>query len=187
MHPRTLRKNGCCLDQKSFHQPQNVVAKNGLEWRAILIKVYLGGTNRLKKLLEQRKIRSKPCYRMDRHLICIPIHSDAKSGNFGSKEIQGEFMERVWSSVGFQLFFGKQRILEDHQRLRRKISRVTYSINDSTGNILTVENEILSRWKNTIKIFWMQWRQQLVTHKKWYVSRKRKFSLQQKWSRQLKG
>ena len=56
-------------------------------------------------------------------------------------------MERVWSSVGFQLFFGKQRILEDHQRLRRKISRVTYSINDSTGNILTVENEILSRWK----------------------------------------
>ena len=29
-------------------------------------------------------------------------------------EIQGEVMGRVWSSVGFQLFFGKQSILADH-------------------------------------------------------------------------
>ena len=45
-------------------------------------------------------------------------------------------MERVWSSVGFQLFFGKQSILVDHPPL--------YSIKDSDGNILTDENEILS-------------------------------------------
>ena len=39
-----------------------------------------------------------------------------KSGNFGSKEIQ-EVKGRVWSSVGFQLFFGKQSILADHPLL----------------------------------------------------------------------
>ena len=54
-------------------------------------------------------------------------------------------MRRVWSLVGFQLFFGEQGILAD--RLRGKRSRVTYSIKDSAGNILTDQNEILSRWR----------------------------------------
>ena len=56
-------------------------------------------------------------------------------------------MVRVWSSVGFQLFFGKQSILQTIRRLRGKRSSVTYSIKDSAGNILTDENEILSRWR----------------------------------------
>ena len=57
-------------------------------------------------------------------------------------------MERVSSSVGFQLFFCKQRILADTiRRLRDKRSSVTYSIKNSAANILTDENEILSRWR----------------------------------------
>ena len=44
--------------------------RNGLEWRVIVRKEHLGGTKRLKKLFEQRKMRSRPGYRTDRHLIC---------------------------------------------------------------------------------------------------------------------
>ena len=72
MYPRTLKGNGCCLDQQSFHQLLKVVGENGLEWRAIVRKEHLGGTKRLKKLFEQRKMRSRPGYRTDRHLICNP-------------------------------------------------------------------------------------------------------------------
>ena len=35
-------------------------------------KEHLGGTKRLKKLFAQRKMRSTPGYRTDRHLICNP-------------------------------------------------------------------------------------------------------------------
>ena len=90
-----------------FYQLLKVVGENGLKWRAIVRKEHFGGTKKLKKLFEQRKMRSRPCCRTDRHLICNPVHRGAKSGNFGSEEILGEVMGRVWSSVGFQLFFGK--------------------------------------------------------------------------------
>ena len=53
-------------------------------------------------------------------------------------------MERVWSSVGFQLFFGKV-FWQTIRRLCGKRSSVTYSIKDSAGNILTDENEIISQ------------------------------------------
>ena len=56
MYPRTSRRNGCCSDQQSFHQLLKVVGENGLEWRAIVRKERLGGTKRLKKLFEQRKM-----------------------------------------------------------------------------------------------------------------------------------
>ena len=56
-------------------------------------------------------------------------------------------MGRVWSSVGFQIFVGKQSIWQTFCRLLGKRSSVTYSIKDSAGNILTDENEILSRWR----------------------------------------
>ena len=52
----------------------------------------------------------------------------------------------VWSSVGFQLFFGKI-FWQTIPRLLGKKSSVTYSIKDSTGNILTDENKILLRWR----------------------------------------
>ena len=41
-----------------------------LKWWAIVRKEHLGGTKSLKKLFEQRKMRSRPGYRTDRHLIC---------------------------------------------------------------------------------------------------------------------
>ena len=72
MYPRTSRRNGCCSDQQSFHQLLKVVGENGLEWRAIVRKEDLGGTKRLKKLFEQRKMRLRPGCRADRHLICNP-------------------------------------------------------------------------------------------------------------------
>ena len=56
-------------------------------------------------------------------------------------------MGRVWSSVGFQLFFGKQSILADHPPFTWQKMSITYSIKDSDGNILTDENDILSRWR----------------------------------------
>ena len=56
------------------NQLLKVVGENGLEWRAVVSKEHLGGTGtkRLKKLFEQRKMRSRPGYRTDRHLICNP-------------------------------------------------------------------------------------------------------------------
>ena len=72
MYSRTSRRNGCCSDQRSFHQLLKVVGENGLELRAIDGKEHLGGTKWLKKLFEQRKMHLRPCYRTDRHLICNP-------------------------------------------------------------------------------------------------------------------
>ena len=70
MYLRTSRRNGCCSDQRSFHQLLKVVCENGFEWRAIERKEHLCGTKRLKKLFEKRKVCLRPCYRTVRHLIC---------------------------------------------------------------------------------------------------------------------
>ena len=59
-------------DQQSFYQLLKLVGENSIEWRAIVRKEHLGGTKKLKKLFEQRKMRSRPGYRTDRHLICNP-------------------------------------------------------------------------------------------------------------------
>ena len=64
-----IDKECCCSDQRSFHQLLKVVGENNLKWRAIVKKEHLGRTKRLKKLFEQRKMRSKPCYRTDFQLI----------------------------------------------------------------------------------------------------------------------
>ena len=104
-----------------------------------------------------------------------------KSGNFGSKDIQGKVIGRVWSSVGFKQFFHKQVLWQTIRRLRGKRSSVTYSTKDSAGNILMNENEILSRWReyfedllNPVQVSTRD--TQEVMH-----LRKRTFSLQQKW------
>ena len=49
MYPRTSRRNGCCSDQRSFHQLLKLVGENGLEWLAKVRKEHLDGTKRLKK------------------------------------------------------------------------------------------------------------------------------------------
>ena len=69
----------------------------------------------------------------------------AKSGNFGSKEIQGEAIERIWVLVGFQQFSATKVIWQTIRRLQGKRSSITYSIKDSADCILTDENEIFSR------------------------------------------
>ena len=56
-------------------------------------------------------------------------------------------MERVWSSVGCQLFFGKLSILADPSLLTWQKIVCTYSIKDSDGNISTDKNKILPQWK----------------------------------------
>ena len=56
-------------------------------------------------------------------------------------------MGRVWSSVGFQLFFGKRSILADHSPFTWQKIECHVTIKDSAGNILTNRNEVLSRWR----------------------------------------
>ena len=93
-------------------------------------------------------------------------------------------MGTVWSSVGFQLFFGKQSISADHPPFTWQKIKYHAPIKDSDGNILTDENEILSRWReyfedllNPVKA------STRYTHKVIHLG-KRKFSLRQKWQRQ---
>ena len=63
MNPRTSRRKWLLFrsdSKRAFHQSLNVVDENCLEWRGIVKKVYLDRTKRLKKLFEQRKMRSRP-------------------------------------------------------------------------------------------------------------------------------
>ena len=62
-------------------------------------------------------------------------------------------MGRVWSSVGFQLFFGKQSILADHPPFTWQKIKSHVLHQGSAGNILTDENEILSRWRQYFEDF----------------------------------
>ena len=59
--------------------------------------------------------------------------------------------EKSWEEFGRRLdsnYFSANKVLwQTIRRLRGKRSSITYSIKDSEGNILTNENEILSRWK----------------------------------------
>ena len=57
MYPRTSIRNGCCSDQRSFHQLLKAMGENSLEWRAKVRNEHLGETKRLKKLFEQKKMR----------------------------------------------------------------------------------------------------------------------------------
>ena len=89
-------------------------------------------------------------------------------------------MGRVWSSVGFQLLFGKQSILADHPPFTWQ--KIEYHV----LRILTDENEILLRWReyfedllNPVKASTCD------THEVTHLGGT-KFALQQKWQRQLK-
>ena len=91
-----------CSDQQSFYQLLKVVGENSFKWRAIVSKEHLGGTKRLKKLFEQRKMRLRPCYRTDCQLICSPgTLRGTKRDNFCSQKIQRE----SWKEFGCRLDF----------------------------------------------------------------------------------
>ena len=59
--------------------------------------------------------------------------------------------KKSWEELGRRLdsnYFSANKVFwQTIRRLRGKRSSVTYSIKDSDGNILTDENEILSRWR----------------------------------------
>ena len=59
--------------------------------------------------------------------------------------------EKSWEEFGRRLdsnYFSANKVFwQTIRRLRGKRSSITYSIKDSNGNILTDENEILSRWR----------------------------------------
>ena len=99
--------------------------------------------------------------------------------------------EKPWEEFGRRLdsnYFSANKVFwQTIRRLRGKRSSITYSIKDSDGNILTDENKILSRWReyfegllNPVKALIRDTHE--VTH-----FGEDKFSLQQKWQRQLKG
>ena len=60
-------------------------------------------------------------------------------------------MSLIWEEFGRRLdsnYFSANKVFwQTIRRLRGKRSSITYSIKDSDGNILTDENEILSRWR----------------------------------------
>ena len=59
--------------------------------------------------------------------------------------------EKSWEELDCRLdsnYFSANKVFwQTIRRLRGKRSSITYSIKDSDGNILTDENEILSRWR----------------------------------------
>ena len=73
-----------------------------------------GETKMLKKLSEQRKMRLRPCCKTGHQVFPIPVFRGAKSCSLGNKNVKRTLLGRIWSSVGFQLFIGKQSILADH-------------------------------------------------------------------------
>ena len=81
--------------------------------------------------------------------------SDLQSRNTEAREAATSAVKKSkvksWDEFGRWLdsnYFSANKVFwQTIRRLRSKRSSVTYSIKDSTGNILTDENEILSRWE----------------------------------------
>ena len=145
MHRRTSRRNGCCPNKRSFHQLRNVVVENGLEWRAIVKKRTLWWNNRLKKAFEWRKMRSRPRYRTDRHLICN--NGARKVATLAVKKSKEKSWEEFGCPSDSKYFPASKVFWRTIRRLRGKRLDVTYSIKDLAGNNLTDEIEILSPWR----------------------------------------
>ena len=81
-------------------------------------KEHVVGTKIYKKPSEQRKMLSRPCCKTGHHLICVScILRREKLQLRQAVELHEEKFRRVWSSVKFQLFIGKQSILADHSPL----------------------------------------------------------------------
>ena len=101
-------------------------------------KKHLGETKRLKKLFEQRKMRSRPCHRTDRHLICN--HSTLRARKAATLAVK-KSKKKSWEEFGRRLDsndFSENKVFwQTVRRLRGKRSSITYSIKDSDGNILT--------------------------------------------------
>ena len=110
-----------------------------------------------------------------------------KAATSAVKKSKEKSCEEVGRRLDFNYFSANKVFWQTIRRLHGKRSSITNSIKDSAGSILTDENEILSRWReyvedllNPIKALTRD------THEVAHLG-KRKFSLQQKWQRRLKG
>ena len=148
MYPRTSRRNGCCSDQQLFHQLLKVVGENGLEWRVIVRKEHLGGTKEIKEAIRAKKDAFK-AWQQDRS--SSELQSRYTEARKAATLAVKKSTEKSWKEFGRRLdsnYFSANKVFwQTIRRLRGKRSSITYSIKDSDGNILTDENEILSRWR----------------------------------------
>ena len=118
--------------------------EDGLEWRAIVRKQ----NQKVKEAIRAKKDAFK-AWLQDRS------SSDLQSRYTKSRKVATlaakKSKEKSWEEFGRRLdsnYFSVNKVFwQTIRRLRGKRSSITYSIKDSDGNILTDENEILSRWR----------------------------------------
>ena len=151
MYPRTSRRNGCCSDQQSFHQLLKYVERKRLRvagvsekrtpWWNQEVKATRAKKNAFKDWLQDRSSS-------DLQSLYNEARKAATSAVTKSKK-------KSWEEFGRQLnsnYFSANKVFwQTNRRLRSKRSSVTYSIKDSASNILTDENEILSRWREYLE------------------------------------
>ena len=91
-------------------------------------------------------MRSRPGYRLSSDLQSR--YTDAQKAATSAVK---KSKEKSWEEFGRRLdsnYFSANKVFwQTIRRLRGKRSSITYSIKDFDGNILTDENEILSRWR----------------------------------------
>ena len=117
--------------------------ENGLEWRRVARKEHLGRTKMLKKLFEQRKMRLRPFCNTGHHLICNSVFRGAK--------IRSSDLGGIWSSVGFQLFIGKQSIWADHSPIAWEKFKYHDLHQAFDWEHLRNEKEFFSRWTEYVE------------------------------------
>ena len=66
--------------------------------------------NKMLKKLSEKKYAVKALSKTDYHLTCNPRIPRHKSCRSGSKNFQRTLLGKVWPSIGFKLFMGKQSI-----------------------------------------------------------------------------
>ena len=185
MYPRTSRKNGYCSDHQSFHQLLKVGGENGLEWRAIRTPWW---NQEVKEAIRAKKDAFKVWLQAKSSSDLQSRYTEVRKAATSAVK---KPKEKSWEEFGRRLdsnYFSANKVFwQTIRRLLGKRSSITYSIKDSDGNILTDDNEILSRWReyfedllNPVKASTRD------THKVTHLG-KRKFWLRQKWQRQLKG
>ena len=124
------------------------MGENGLEWRAIVRKEHLGGTKRLQKATRAKKDAFK-AWLQDRSSSDLQSQytEERKAETLAVKKSKEKSREEFGRRLDSNYFSANKVFWQTIRRLHGKRLSITYSIKDSDGNILTNENEILSRWR----------------------------------------
>ena len=126
------------------------MGEKGLEWRAIVKKEHLGETDkRLKKLaIRAKKI---PFKALLQNISSSDLEFQYPEARKAATLAVKKFKEKSWKEFGRRLdsnYFSANKVFwQTICCLRGKKSSVKDSIKDFAANILTDENEILSRWR----------------------------------------